>query len=352
MTRKSRITGSHSWTPEIGEMPGNTIYYNDTEYVDGIFSRPYPTPLTNTALSGVRERYNPSSYSDSFGAGRKNLPASLLNGGYKSTRADPGSDDLLAASQRAGSRFYDDLDLGEALGSFRETARMVKDGVESTLGFYRDVRKLGLQSAMRARDLDPKGLSNTKQASSAYLQTQFGWMQLASDAYNAVNGSLTRSVAGTRVQGRGNSVSSQNTNVLGKGQASVRVFLSGNVGNANLRDLNRLGLANPARTAWQLTRLSFVADWWLGLADSLGYYTWSLGLTNTQQSVVSSYVTETQYKSIDPGSDWVSWRTRTIWTRTTSSVSTPWRGLVRTNGEMNLNLGKAITAAALLRQMV
>lgn len=347
MATKSR-SSSVRWNGTIGGVPSPEEWF-DTEVVNGVFSRKRPTPLTGTVLSGTRTKFNPKPYSRDI---KKNmtLPACADVGSVvKDITFSPDADSLNRASGRAASHFYSDLDLGETIGSIRETAGMIAGASKALSGFYGDVQRRGLKWAMRTRNFDTEDnsskIADTKNASKAYLQFQFGWGQLAQDAYNSVSELGNRSREGEYVRGRG-TAAARGEQPLGGSSAGYRVTLSGDVKNANLRDLNRLGLANPARTAWQLTRLSWVLDWWMGLAQTLGYYGWDTGLQNTQRTTVSATVVERQYQI---GGEYASWRTRTLWNRTVSSTPITHIGFVRSDPGVNLSIGQAITAIALLR---
>lgn len=345
MATKSRTTQTHRWLVQ----PGNSeVTQHDTENVTGVFSRRYPVPLTDTLLYGRRQTFNPAKYD---GNGRKDAPGYLAASAVKDSTFNPSADSRLRASGRAASKFYSDLDLGETLGSFRETARLIENGATNIKSYYDDVRRFGLRRTLEIREIDVKNVGNTKNASNAYLQFSFGWGQLAQDVYNSLSGSLARSQKGQSVSGSGRSSNNQEE-TLGSKKAGYRVTLSGTVSNPVTRDLNRLGLANPARTAWQLTRLSFVLDWWLGIAQSLGYYTWNTGLSNTRRSEISQIIRERNYQIGGPSGEWVWGRTQADWTRNVSNIPIAWRGIVLTDGAINLSIGKAITAMALLRQAI
>jgi hypothetical protein len=93
-----------------------------------------------------------------------------------------------------------------------------------------------------------------KRVSSAYLEGMFAWLPIANDLFAALS-------AYEKFARQGDYSRSSSTESSSDGRRSTRVGVGGTVQSSFLRNLNQLGLANPALTAWQNLPLSFLADW-------------------------------------------------------------------------------------------
>lgn len=344
MATKARVLRTMSWTWK--DAPTGSTHYevkSNTDTVTAEFHRIRPPFLTVTPMKVVKARFNPKGYPPKKG-GSGVRPITQYYTVYGGTRyLQPEAGDLDAASARASRRFYSELNLGETLGSTRETVRMIGRRFMQLATFFVNVRKHGSKVAARMAGFPDRSSLNTRSASQAYLEYLFGWRQLAQDIWNGLDELERTAAVGMRISHRGFSgvqASSFNQRI------GTQVTLSGYVRNANLRRLNELGLANPARTAWELTRLSFLVDWITHTNLVLGYYTWSLGLNQTERCVVTSDAS-LSYRGPSAAGPWYDASITTRINRYREPLSIGWIGLGIQPVTQN-SLSQGVTAAALL----
>lgn len=128
---------------------------------------------------------------------------------------------------------------------------------------------------------------------SSWLELQYGWIPLMSDLYGGLNHLYRRSrfqipyVTGKAQQG-GEDILTQNCNAVEDGfstvlkfrqQQVVRIGLFYQISNPVLAELSSLGLINPLEIVWELTRYSFVVDWFIPIGSWLSALTADAGMT-------------------------------------------------------------------------
>jgi len=143
---------------------------------------------------------------------------------------------------------------------------------------------------------NPKGSSASqgefKNASSIWLEIQYGWRPLLNDIYESAqaivkaedqsprrvkttgsNQSFSESVS---TQSTANSVTSKVTKdvILVKGTVTVW-YATPNTP----RTLLQLGFTNPAYLAWELTPFSFVVDWFIPIGNAINNFDATMGCT-------------------------------------------------------------------------
>lgn len=349
-TLKRRVPTRHVWTfTDIFYPDGKTFEYEDSDEAQAVWSRPRPPRLTFTAMSVDRYRYNPEGFTDYYGYRTGSAPAfHRASSSRGKTNPWPTDATIGIAQQRAGAKFRGpDLDLGEGLTGLRSSYRMIAARVGSLVSFLSNVRKYGARNAIAATGLNwpTDGVSNTKRMSDAYLETTFGWGQMASDAYGAAS-AIERGLSGN-----GTFVSARATEYTTKhplgSRGFAKVTLGGTIYHPGLRALNQLGLNNPALIAWQNVPLSFVADWFIGLSDALAYMTWGAGLHNKAMCITKARVGLQERQR--PSGKWVVWREYTDIRRTVHYPDFIWAGLMA-DRQISVDVGKALTSSALIAQ--
>lgn len=199
---------------------------------------------------------------------------------------------------RAYSRLNDSkLNLAITLAEFRSTWSMISDRAIRIYRFAKALKRGRLKEAARHVGLSPKGFKNyASDASSAYLEFQFGWMQLLSDVQNGIS-ELERYEHGPlpRLTGRAvikhprsaSDVVYDNAYTWKPGFKIERssegydlslVRLDYEIGDWNAVTLNRLGLINPLEVAWDLVPYSFVFDWFIPVGSWISSFTADAGL--------------------------------------------------------------------------
>lgn len=222
------------------------------------------------------------------------------------TQAQADSFAEAAFTKAVGRQTGEFINLGETFGSARETALMVAKRTKQFANFLRHLNarnEAGVVSSLATKKPSPNfkkkvrdAMRNSRSAADAFLELKFGWLQLMKDIYDAIglrgkslqNGQIYRGRSGllSPKLPEGKSGPSSEMPVLGgKGGYYARIY------NGRLANLNAVGLANPVLTAWELTPLSFVADWFLPVSNLLAvlsafsgmsmYGGWVVGVSGT-----------------------------------------------------------------------
>lgn len=273
-------------------------YLEDT--VTAVFSRTKPATLSATPLTAVHRGYrwymsetdytvvsHPTGYLyEKNWHGMNNWVLSSSGqgaGSYSSitTSAPSGGDSFVmgrAAARFTGSR----ANLGESLGELRETGGTIVKRAKQAHAIFRKLRspkaidemartgKISRSMADRLKSIQP--WKSSKRAAQAYLEISFMWVPLLQDIYNILDYRNAKLSAGDTVK-----ATSSYGDVASGGYWRGGYY--GKVSNERLANLNAYGLANPALTAWQLTSLSFIADWFLNVSAVLGQLTAFVGFT-------------------------------------------------------------------------
>lgn len=201
---------------------------------------------------------------------------------------------------------------GESLGELKGTTGMVVNGLLTAVKVTNALRDRDPMAAVRALNLSAskispnghkairninRGSQAAKDVSDFYLATIFGWKPLIDDIATAVDlleGKLsTQRTQGSTIIGVSSSSHSE-PNVDGsyyhgpagrgdvlitrKWSARCKLFYRFNH-STTLQKLERFGLGNPLRTAWNLTPMSFLVDTVLPVGDMLSSLTSTSGLT-------------------------------------------------------------------------
>lgn len=176
-----------------------------------------------------------------------------------------------------------DFNLGVSLGEGRESVRLMADRMISIAQSARALRKGNFGGAVaalahmsRKQKRDAFKRLNSGDLAGAWLEMQYGWKPLLNDIHN-----LADLVSKEMKPRRGKIIraSEKETGViLAAGsfpQADCITIKCERRVHVMVRVRNepsipeRLGLTDPSSILWELTSLSFVADWFLPIGDSL-----------------------------------------------------------------------------------
>jgi hypothetical protein len=202
------------------------------------------------------------------------------------------SRELNDAKDKAWSKFIsslgDQASAGETIGEMKQTVGMMASRGHQLYGFARAINRLDFHNAVGYLKIDPKealGIerrlrdrwSKDRDKANLWLEVHFGWMPLVQDIQNGLtilSGSPRPKVA----VGRGTAdIREEYHNgdshriILGSVHAEYRMDVS--ISNENTHMLAQLGLVNPIALAWNLTRLSFVFDWFVNVNSWLNSWT-------------------------------------------------------------------------------
>lgn len=166
-----------------------------------------------------------------------------------------------------------EVDLGVALGEYRETAEFISSAMKKTVKSYSSLRKGDVSGALRIltgrkndRWRDIPGV-----ASNTWLAYSYGLRPLLKDVYDASAAlekrlqappELIQVRSGRDLPIAARSAYSYYADAV-RGNISSRGSIRFRVSNPILKKLDQCGVLNPLSIVWELTPFSFVADWFL-----------------------------------------------------------------------------------------
>jgi len=190
------------------------------------------------------------------------------------------------------------VDLATAFGEREQTAKLIATSLMRIVGGVRAAMRLdprGVARALRCAVLrNPKKYAGTP--FQLWLEYQYGWKPLLSDAYNALNvlayqelerGKVTARVIATSEEkdlttrrffesvGSGERIYLTKTRRIHH-KCKVRLDYVRNDTPA-VDDLEKVGITNPLLVAWELVPFSFVVDWFVPIGDYLSSLDAALG---------------------------------------------------------------------------
>lgn len=213
------------------------------------------------------------------------------------------NDDLALINKLRSKVLGSDFNAGIALAESGEALAMIADSATRVARAIRSVRRGNIKGALRALNItqrharsdDPKRVgSRTRDArlnaSSAWLELQYGWRPLLSDMRDGaeflahqMHSQKPERIRVSRKVDLGPPSSSAPTQYLMVGYGYTRKTIIAKVWNA---DIPTLSIANPQGIAWELVPFSFVVDW----ALPIGEYLQAL---DTAASMTGTFVTTT-----------------------------------------------------------
>lgn len=183
------------------------------------------------------------------------------------------------------------VDIGTALAEARQTFSMLGRTSLTLLRSYRFARQ------RRWKDfLSELGLSNrqfpSQDAANAYLAFKYGWSPLMLDLMKGYAYFKDKRNHPMFLEAKGSSVrtfhhkSINNTQYRWEGNSKHRGYcaIKATIDLERLRQLNMIGLQNPAKILWELVPYSFVIDWFIPIGNVLQALSDTSGL-----SFVSGY---------------------------------------------------------------
>lgn len=301
------------------------------------------------------------------------------NEGYytPSTQAASLADSL---SAKCYSKFLDKIknskvSIAQALGERKQTVALILDLGSKVAIAIKNLKRGNLTAAISS--LVPK---NSKQLANDWLQFQYGIRPLLSDIEGAVeilktDQKFVFDVVATRkgtfgpvpkhdMQGSYGSSYNSHCNVSWdtsvSGDVTVKYKARIRITSPGMQFLTSVGLTNLPALLWELTPWSFVADWFIPIGDYLHKMD---ALNGTEvmyaHKSVLTHETVTQTKLFYGYKD-IGYPTRVTGTTVVDYVKTHFKRTVLTSlpsapiprlSDSPLNLGRALNALALLRQL-
>jgi len=200
-----------------------------------------------------------------------------------------GLDAMKYVSAAAAKCYSQGFDVGTFLGELKDTRRMFESLGKRLVGLTTNFAKYSPKASYAITKAALRNLSfgrvyryvqrRTKQAGNAYLEGRYGWRPLVSDLNNLAHAVEMLSEKITRVsQTAGTSVSwKSDSGEYISGQDTTRIVYNRKVREYTVgaRGIVAADFApspfyiNPFTTAWELTKFSFVVDWFVGIGDWL-----------------------------------------------------------------------------------
>jgi len=222
-----------------------------------------------------------------------------------------------AAKAKALLKLKDqDVNLIQFYAERAQTARLLRENAEAIGKAYSRLKRGDLAGAAAALGVKPPGSGGfgskwrndqSRAIAQGWLSLVYGWRPLIMDAYGSVEhlkkafGKSSESIRVTNKQ----SFTDGGTKVTRDGirtttyTFSVKVDITATYyykkSSTVLHELSSLGVTNPAYIAWELTKFSFVVDWFLGVGNWISSLDAALGYTFVDASTTTfSKVSATQ----------------------------------------------------------
>lgn len=241
--------------------------------------------------SVVQKEPNPVAITNSSGVGD-------ATAAYYKARASMGSGPLNLAENLGDAHKTAEM-VAKRIRQLGEAARQLKNG--NVKGLYQALKMDGQPSrreTQRVLDTPP-----VKRLANHWLEYTYGWKPLVQDVWAALEMLRKRmSDPVGKVKKYSHTIYLPRTAGSPRDQPPKRArgYVSGRVRNPGLRQLNGLGLLNPALLFWELLPYSFVVDWFLPVGDVLTSLTAGIGM----DGVVGGLVYENERKETYGGRPW------------------------------------------------
>lgn len=196
-----------------------------------------------------------------------------------------------------------DVNLGEVYGERHETLNMIRTNADRIGKAYAALRKGNFGGAAKALGLQPRSSAaagswaknQSKAIANGWLELQYGWRPLIQDVYGGaeflrksftlektglMRASATRKLSDSNVAEYDiNSPVGAKLTQTKSYSVDVKTCVYYRRNSSTLSTLNSLGITNPAYLAWELTKFSFVVDWFVHVGDFISSLDATFGYT-------------------------------------------------------------------------
>lgn len=198
-----------------------------------------------------------------------------------------------------------DFSAAVALGEFAETAKFLEGRVGQIVRFLNTEASVSLRTGKRAKPMirergTGKWIRNPrypvlswpdvpKLMSNAWLEYSYAFIPLLSDIHGSMQTlaeapyAMNRTTTRAKMEVREDLNGSYQAGALpwkstGYKTAKRQIGIQFSIRNPLLHSFSKLGLTNPLSLGWELTRLSFVVDWFLPIGNALDSLDATLGV--------------------------------------------------------------------------
>ena len=212
--------------------------------------------------------------------GGLNLNVQFLSGGWKPWDEPAEPSNIKALSNLLEKYKQSDFNLAVSAGESRESWHMISDRMFRFGEALRQTKRGNLSGALRAMGSTKRSSRraqrklDTGDVSGSFLELSYGWVPLMNDIYAASElvskPKIERQSVRTHVKTSGADRLTAAAGAQGNSQTFKNERSVYHIAKLTTKEINmavRLGLAQPLSVAWELTTLSFVADWFLPIGD-------------------------------------------------------------------------------------
>jgi hypothetical protein len=321
ITTKQGYTGSYSFVPQsVGYIKFDKAWARTPNYQ--VLKLRNELPMNTYTIAREQTWYGQGHFTtrDTSGAVGVYTVDGIPNGEYSAGARTPpvvAPAQLAAVKRRAEAKCLaqiknQKLNLAQALAERRRTAELIENSIRRFVEAFRALRRRDLEEALRilgagqpsrrrrrrinaiwkrSSESSPYSQGEFRNASSIWLEIQYGWLPLLNDIYEsaqAIEKAQDQSPRKMKTTGTVSLVINDNTIPAQTSRvtklASTRITIKGSVtiwySTPNVpRTLLQLGFTNPAYLAWELTPFSFVVDWFIPIGNAINNFDATLGLT-------------------------------------------------------------------------
>lgn len=304
VVRAGTVNPNYRKLLKTASLPPNTFAYSERTWVPLTGSR--KLTIHNLSYDDIRT-YTGCLSSTQFAGYSSAAPSALVISNLK-------NQSLTKALLKVKNQ---DVNLAEVWGERHETLKMIATNVDRIGKTYASLKHGDFRGAAAALGVEAKSLvfssqwrkNQSKAIANGWLELQYGWKPLISDAYGAVEAlhkslvptnknQLIRVSAVSRLSDSSSKVTalSNGTQTWNSGfDVQVKTCLYFRQQSTTLHTLSALGITNPLYVAWELTKFSFVVDWFVHIGNFLSSidaafgYTYLWGCYTTGQRIYNRY---------------------------------------------------------------
>lgn len=187
-----------------------------------------------------------------------------------------------------------DIHLGNFIGEFHKTVEMIATNARTIAKQVTNFRKRFPKDWLQVKRVQTGGLPRHRwcEIPNRWLELQYGWKPLLSDIQGGLNHLfkenkrsmpyiLAKATVKDEVLTEQNVIGAKygiHTKTLWLSERFATVALAYRVTNPVVHELSSLGLLNPLEIVWEVTKYSFVVDWFLPIGPWMSALTGDAGL--------------------------------------------------------------------------
>lgn len=205
---------------------------------------------------------------------------SFCSGGFKFHAFPSAPSNIKALSNLLEKFKQSDFNLAVSAGESHESWRMISDRMLGFAEALKQVKRGNLRGALRAMGSTARPSSRAKRklnsgdVSGSFLELSYGWMPMMRDIYAAAEvinkPYVSKPSLRTSDRVNGSDYVMNYSSLQSHCHTLIDERVIYHIARLSTKEVSmavRLGLTNPLSILWELTTLSFVADWFLPISD-------------------------------------------------------------------------------------